>query len=232
MEFVKKNIAKWASALILLVIGILCIVAGAAASSKDASTYQAAFEGVSMVIGISLLIISGLVLVIALVASIMSKGEAGFGITAIGVSVALAMGIFFVANRGLGGELIMLFLAFVPYVLIVVGSIIVVDAILNLVFAIVKKSSIKEVVIATVIIALFGVIAIVLGALMIGNDPIIGKSAQLIVFGILIVIFAVLACLATFIAMPTPAKKDAVDAEVKEVNETKEENTTSEEKAE
>ena len=142
------------------------------------------------------------------------------------------MGIFFVVNKTLGGELILLFLAFVPYVLIVVGSIIVVDAILNLVFAIVKKSSIKEVVIATVIIALFGVISIVLGALMIGNDPVIKKDVQLIIFGIIIVIFAVLACLATFIAMPTPAKKEAINAEVKDVNEAKEENTTSEEKAE
>ena len=228
MEFVKKNIAKWASALILLVIGILCIVAGAASGEASAN----AFEGISMVIGISLLVISGLVLVIALVASIMSKGEAGFGITAIGVSVALAMGIFFVVNKTLGGELILLFLAFVPYVLIVVGSIIVVDAILNLVFAIVKKSSIKEIIIATVIIALFGVISIVLGALMIGNDPVIKKDVQLIIFGIIIVIFAVLACLATFIAMPTPAKKEAINAEVKDVNEAKEENTTSEEKAE
>ena len=228
MEFVKKNIAKWASALILLVIGILCIVAGASSGEAKANAY----EGISMVIGISLLVISGLVLVVALVASIMSKGEAGFGITAIGVSVALALGIFFIADKSLGGQLIWLFLNFVPYVLIVVGSIIVVDAILNLVFAIVKKSSIKEVVIATVIIALFGVIAIVLGALMIGNDPVIEKDVQLIIFGIIIVIFAVLACLATFIAMPTPAKKEAINAEVKDVNEAKEENTTSEEKAE
>ncbi len=214
MDFVKKNIAKWACALVLLVVGILCIVAGAA---SDGQTAGSAYEGISITIGIALLVVSSLVLILALVASILSKGDTNFGIAAIGVSTTLALGIFFIANKGLGAELIWLFLNFVPYVLIVVGAIVVCDVILTLIFGIIKKQPVKALVIATVIAVLFAAVAIILGALMIGDDPVIAKSTQLIIFGIIIVIFAVLAALATFITMPTKKNNDnVVDAEVKD----------------
>jgi len=214
MDFVKKNIAKWACALVLLVVGILCIVAGAA---SDGQTAGSAYEGISITIGVALLVISSLVLILALVASILSKGDTKFGVAAIGVSTTLALGIFFIANKGLGGELIWLFLNFVPYVLIVVGAIVACDVILTLIFGIIKKQQVKALIIATVISVLFAAVAIILGALMIGDDPVIAKNTQLIIFGIIIVIFAVLAALATFITMPTKKNNDnVVDAEVKD----------------
>ncbi len=212
MEFVKNNIAKWASALVILVVGILCIVAGAASGEAEASAY----EGISITMGVALLVVSGLVLVLALVASIMSKGETKFGIAAIGVSVTLALGIFFIADRGLGGELIWLFLNFVPYVLIVVGAIIVLDAILNIVFALVKKNNVKATIIAAIVAIVLAAVAIILGCLMIGNDPVISKKAQLIVFGVLLAVFAIFAALATFVTMPTIKKTVVIEAEVKD----------------
>lgn len=221
MDFVKNNIAKWASALVLLIVGILCIVAGAASGEAKANAY----EGISITLGVALLVVAGLVLVLALVATIMSKGEAKFLIPAIAVSVTLALGIFFVANKGLGGELIWLFLNFVPYVLIVVGSVIVVDAILTLIFAIVKKNNIKANVIAAVFTIILAGVSILLGALMIGDDPVIKKETQLIIFGIILILFALLGALATFIGLGASNKKDkniVVEAEVNVVSEDKE----------
>lgn len=212
MEFVKNNIAKWASALVILVVGILCIVAGAASGEAEAGAY----EGISITMGVALLVVSGLVLVLALVASIMSKGETKFGIAAIGVSVTLALGIFFIADRGLGGELIWLFLNFVPYVLIVVGAIIVLDAILNIVFALVKKNNVKATIIAAIVAIVLAAVAIILGCLMIGNDPVISKKAQLIVFGVILAVFAIFAALATFVTMPTIKKTVVIEADVKD----------------
>lgn len=212
MEFVKNNIAKWASALVILVVGILCIVAGAASGEAEAGAY----EGISITMGVALLVVSGLVLVLALVASIMSKGETKFGIAAIGVSVTLALGIFFIADRGLGGNLIWLFLNFVPYVLIVVGAIIVLDAILNIVFALVKKNNVKATIIAAIVAIVLAAVAIILGCLMIGNDPVISKKAQLIVFGVILAVFAIFAALATFVTMPTIKKTVVIEAEVKD----------------
>ena len=212
MEFVKNNIAKWASALVILVVGILCIVAGAASGEDEAGAY----EGISITMGVALLVVSGLVLVLALVASIMSKGEAKFGIAAIGVSVTLALGIFFIADRNLGGTLIWLFLNFVPYVLIVVGAIIVLDAILNIVFALVKKNNVKATIIAAIVAIVLAAVAIILGCLMIGNDPVISKQLQLIIFGVILAVFAIFAALATFVTMPTIKKSVVIEAEVKD----------------
>ncbi len=224
MDFVKNNIAKWASALVVLVVGILCIVAGAASGEAQANAY----DGISITLGVSLLIVAGIVLVLAFVATILSKGEAEFLVAAIAVSITLALGIFFIANKSLGGQLIWIFLNFIPYVLLVVGSIIVVDAILKLIFGLVKKQNVKVIIIACVFALVLAAIAIILGALMVGNDPVISKNAQLIVFGIVLIIFGAFAILATLISLPKPSKKETVVvAEVKV-----EDNSSTEEKAE
>ena len=192
MEFVKKNISKWASALVLLIVGILCIVAGA---SKD----DGAYKGISIVIGVALLIVAALVIIIALVAAIMSKGDKSFGAIAAIATITLAAGIFFVAEQGRGGELIGLLLSFVPYVLVVAGSIIAVDGILTIVFGFVKKN-VKPAVIAGVVSIVIGAVAIILGSLMLSD--VIKMDVRFIVFGILLILFAVFAALATFITFP------------------------------
>ena len=209
MELVKKNISKWASALVLLIVGILCIVAGAA---KDESAYR----GISITIGIALLVVAALVVIIALVAAIASKGEKSFGSIAAIATITLASGIFFVAEQGRGAELIALLLSFVPYVLVVAGSIIVVDGILAIVFGFVKKN-VKAGVITGAVSIIIGAVAIVLGALMLSN--VIDMNVRFIVFGILLILFAIFAVLVTFVKTPSInfKKKEAVDAEVKEV---------------
>jgi hypothetical protein len=207
MEFVKKNISKWVSAVVLLVVGILCIVAGAVKGEDKLKAY----EGISITIGVALLVVAALVIILALVAAIISKGDKSFGAIAAIATITLAAGIFFVAEKYLGAELISILLGFVPYVLVVAGSIIAVDGILTIVFGIIKKN-VKSAVISGVVSIVIGAVAIILGALMLGNDPVISMDARFVIFGIILIVFAIFSALATFITMPTIVvleKKDA-----------------------
>lgn len=219
MEFVKKNISKWLTSLVLLVVGILCIVAGCVKGEDKSNAYQ----GISITIGVALLIVASLIVILALVAAIISKGEKSFGAIAAIATITLAAGIFFIAEKYLGAELISILLGFVPYVLVVTGSIIVVDGILTIVFGIIKKN-VKAAVISGVISIVIGAVAILLGALMLGNDPVISMDARFVIFGILLILFAIFAALATFLTLPSitvvavkEKKADSVKAEVKDV---------------
>ena len=206
MELVKKSISRWITAAIILVVGILCIVAGAVKGEDKLKAY----EGISITIGVALLIVAALVIILALVAAIMSKGEKSFIAIASIATITLAAGIFFVAEKYLGAELISLLLSFVPYVLIAAGSIIAVDGILTIVFGIINKN-VKAAVITGVIEIVIAVVAIILGCLMLGNDPVISMDARFVIFGIVLILFAVLVALSTLIEMP----KGAVIIDVK-----------------
>lgn len=224
MKKLTTPISALIASVIILVIGILCIVTGAASGEASAG----ASEGISLTIGITLIVASSIVLLVALIGTIMSKGLVEFGKAAIGISVTLALGIFFTANKGLGVALIDLLLSFIPYVLIVVGSIIIVDAILTLVFAGIRKE-INAVAATSIIAIVIGAISVLLGSLMIGNDPVISKQSQWIIFGIVVILYALGICAVASLALVynkkqnKEEKKDSIDAEVKEVNEAKEE---------
>ena len=214
MEFVKKSISKWIISIVVLVIGILCIVAGAASGEAKADAYT----GISMTLGITLLIISGLSLIFALIVSVLSKGETSFITLGAGSAFTLASGIFFVADRTLASQLIWILLNYVPYVLLSVGSIIAVDGVLIIVFGVMKKNT-KAAVISAVVEFVLAAITILLGALMVGNDPVISKDAQIIIFGVILIIYALLICASTLLIKNfKEQKKDAIDAEVEEIN--------------
>ena len=51
MNFLKKSFSKIIAAVVVLVVGVLCIVAGASSGETSASAY----EGISLTLGISLL---------------------------------------------------------------------------------------------------------------------------------------------------------------------------------
>ena len=57
--------------------------------------------------------------------------------------------------------------------------------------------------IAQIVAIVIGVVALVLGALCVGNDPVIPQNAQLIVFGIILCIYAAIMVLGTFFKLPT-----------------------------
>jgi hypothetical protein len=218
MKNITKSLSALISSIIVLVVGILCIVAGASSGETSANAY----EGISLTLGISLIVASGLVLLLTLIAVIMSKGKTTFGPVAIGVSLTLALGIFFVSDKGLGGNLIWLFLNFVPFVLIVVGSIIIVDAIINIIIGVTRKE-LPQALIPSIVSIVLGAVSVLFGALMVGNDPVISKGAQLVIFGIIIVIYALAICAIASFALYAnrfankEPKKDSIDAEVNEV---------------
>ncbi len=187
MDFLKKNFKNLIFAIVTLIIGILCIIADAANSSG-------AFEGISITIGVTLIIVASLALLAALIASILSK-KALLG-TSVGAGTLLGTGIFFVSDKLVGGLLIEYLIKLIPFILIVTGCIIIVDAILTLVFGFVNKN-VKESVISFVVSAIVGGVTLLLGILTIGNDPVIEK--QLLIFGIIVVLMSILLVLSCFL---------------------------------
>ena len=193
MDLVKRSISKWISAAIILTIGILVIVMGALNGKEG--TPEAA-EAISIVLGIVLIVVGSLALVLAIVGGVLAK--TGFLAGGIVAGVTLALGISLVVGKYAAG-LISLFLYIIPFLLIVMGAIIIADAIYGLVLAIKGKSKF----IAQIISIVIGAVALIIGCLCVGNDPVIPQNAQLIVFGIVLCLYAVVIVLGTFFKLPT-----------------------------
>lgn len=224
MKDLSKKISLWITAAIVLTIGILCIVAGAAAGDKAGAD---AYKGITLVLGIVSLVIASLVLVLALINSIVNKK--GFAAEGLGAAMLLSIGIFFIVRETTASNLIALVLDFIPFLLIVAGSIILVDAILSIVFGIVKKT-IKNEMVGIIVEIVVALIAIILGSLCLiekdNGDTIINMNARFIILGVILCLFSAYVLLLSFVkpvavvafvASEEDTKKDAVDAEVEEV---------------
>ena len=198
MSFVKERLGKWISAAIIIVIGILCIVAGAAMGSNNPETAQNSLDAISVVMGVILIIVGSLSFVLALVAGILVKKS--FAALALPGALLLAIGISLVVEK-YAAALIGLLLLIIPYLLIAVGVVILLDAIFTLVRALQAKE-VKTVLISVIIAIIIAVGAIVLGALCIGKDPVIKYGVQLIVFGIIVILEGFLQLLMTFVRLP------------------------------
>ncbi len=219
MEFVKKNLGKWVEAAIILVVGILVIVAGATLGngSYDVATgtytdvAADTLTAISYVLGIAFIVVGALGLVMAGIAAIVSKK--GFAAAGMAGGIVLAAGIWFVAKTQ-AANLIGLLIGYVPFVMIVVGAVILVDAVLLLVNGL-RDKNIKGVLVAVIIEAIVAVVSIVLGVLCIAEngegDTIITQGAQLIIFGIIVVVYGALVALSTFIALPKSVTVIAVE---------------------
>ena len=211
MQFVKERLGKWIQAAIVLVVGILCIIAGAAMGGDSWEAAQNALDGISVTLGVILIVVGGLSLILSIVVAILAKK--GFAAVAIPGAIILAFGISLVVAK-YAASLLLILLTVIPYLLIAVGAVILGDAIFNLVTAIIKKN-VKGALVGVIIAMIIGVVAIVLGALCIGNDPVIAQSAQLIVFGIIVCLVALLLVVLTFVKLPDAVvvvvKKDQAD---------------------
>ena len=115
-------------------------------------------------------------------------------------ALVLALGISLVVAK-YAGTLIWLLLTVVPYLMIAFGAVILVDAILNLVKA-VKANKVKACLLGLVVAFVIAIASIVLGALCIGEDPVIANGTQLIVFGIIVCLIGGLKILTTFVKLP------------------------------
>ena len=200
MQFVKERLAKWIQAAVILVVGILCIVAGAAMGGNDPDAARSALDGISLTLGIIATIVGALVLVLAIVVAVIAKK--GFAVVAIPGAALLAFGISLLPeyNR-YAADLIIILLKVIPYFLLCIGGVIFTDAVFNLVMGILKKA-VKGVLVGVIVGMVVGAVAIVLGALCVGSNPVIEFGAQLIVFGIIVCLVAVLLVVLTFVKLP------------------------------
>lgn len=199
MSFVRERLGKWIEAAIILTVGILCIVAGAQAGNQDISAAQETLNSISTVLGIILIVVGSLAIVLGVVVALLAKK--GFLPVALPGGVLLAFGISLLV-KPYAGQLIGLFLYVLPFLLICVGAVVLCEAIFTLVFAI-KDKKVKAVLVLVIVLAVVGIAAIVLGALCVGDDPVIKTNVQLIVFGIVLVLMACLQVLSTLVKVPT-----------------------------
>ena len=174
----KKNLVKamttWITAAVVLTVGILCCIA----NGGDGDAYK----GISLVMGITFIVLGSLSI---LANAIVSRRSATVG--GISAGILLATGIWFVASRATDATLIALICDYVPYVMVVLGFILVVDALVIIVIALVKK--VKEVIILAIIEILVGAAAIVFGAFGMGTDNAIANN-KFLIFGIIVIVYA------------------------------------------
>ena len=203
MAFLKKNFNNLIYALVLAVVGVLCIIADTA---ESAGTRVDAFNAISTTVGIVLIVVASLALVLSIVASFLAKKSVL--IAGLGSALILGAGLFFVVNTNVAGELIVLFIQLVPYLLICGSALLVLHGIFCLIFGFVNKA-VKEGLIGGIVSILIGAVTMVLGFLTIGNDPVIQK--QLMIFGIIVILMAVFEIVSCFTQIPTAVvivKKD------------------------
>lgn len=206
MELIKRSLSKWIESILTLVVGILVIVAGAQMgnTSMDAlingNGSADTIKSISLVLGWSFIVIGSIGIIGAVISAIFSKS----GFTAIAAGVTLAVGIWLVVRQE-AGKLMFVLIGFVPYVMIVVGAVLAVGAaflVLNGVRTKVFKSALPTIVVE----ALLAIASIILGSLCIATaengNTIIASNVQLIIFGIILVIYAIIGILATFIRIP------------------------------
>ena len=198
MNFVKERLGKWIQAAIILVVGILCIVAGATLGGNNPLDAQDALNAISMVLGIVLIVVGSLSLCLAILAGVMTKK--GFAAVAFPGAILLAFGISMVVAK-YAFDFIRVLLIVVPYLLLCVGAVVLLDAIFTFVMAL-KDKKMKEALPSFIVGVLVAAASIVLGALCIGEDPVIAFGAQLIVFGLVVVLVALFQVLVTFVKLP------------------------------
>ena len=201
MEFVRVRLGKWIQAAIILVVGILCIIAGAKLGSNSLESIASAqdtLDAISLTLGIVMIVVGSLSLLLAFCVVILAKE--GFAQVAVPGAVLLAVGISLVIIK-YAYTFIDLLLKVTPYLLIALGAVVLIDAIFTLLRGLKSKEA-KAAIIAFVFALLIAAGAIVLGALCIGSDPVIKYGVQLVVFGIVVTLVGVFKLLATFIKVP------------------------------
>lgn len=192
ITIIKKSLSKWIAAALVLIVGIVCIVAGA---TNDGG----AFDVISLTTGIIFVVSGAVGIVLAIAATIVLKKP--ILAIALGSGLVLAFGIFVLVRKDIAPSIIGYIVTFIPYILLVLGSIMILNLAFTIVYA-VKQNIIKSSLGAIIFGGLIGVAGVVLGALGIGNNPVIPNSAQLIIFGIMILLVAILIALATFVKVP------------------------------
>ena len=198
MLFVRERLTKWIEAAIIITVGILCIVAGAAMGGNDYDAASDALNAISTVLGVVLVIVGSLSLVLAIVLGIMTKK--GFAALGLPGAILLAIGISLLASP-YAYSFIGIMIHVIPYLLIVIGALFLADAIFTMVKGAMAKC-LKGVLLPVIVMIIMAIAAIVLGALCVGENPVIPQNVQLIVFGIVVILVGVAMVLLTFFKLP------------------------------
>lgn len=193
MELVKRALPKWILAATVLTVGILLIVAGASYNESSVD----AINAISTVMGAVLIAVGGLSLLLGIFATI--KIKKNLAVLCAPGTLLVAIGISLVVVQ-FAGEIILILLRIVPYVLIAIGALIIADSIFNLIK--ILKTEEKKHAALTVPAFILGAISVILGALSIGQKPVIKEQAQIIILGILLILYALIIVLLTFVKMP------------------------------
>ena len=146
-----------------------------------------------------MIVVGSLSLILAFLTIYLTKGK-GFAAAALPGAGMLAVGVSLVVVK-YAFTLISLIITVVPYVLIAVGAVIFLDACFTLIRAIKAKQA-KAVLVSVICAFIVATGAIVIGALCVGENPVIKANVQLIVFGIIVTLVGALEFLATFVKMP------------------------------
>ena len=174
MNLVRKNLSKFIEGAILLTLGILFIILGATKDNGGAR------DTVSIIIAVVLLIVGVLSLVLVIVAGIKSKAS----FAAVGVTSAVLIGVAIsLLDKKWAVDIVQFILFVLPYVLICVGAVIIADGILVLV----RTLRAKGAALPAVLTIVTGAVALTIGCLCIGDNPVIKQDAQLVIFGIIVV---------------------------------------------
>lgn len=193
MELIKKNLGTWIKAAVILTIGILFIIMGAAKPEASAEANQA----ISIIVGIVLLVVGILSLALAIVAAALAKK--GFLAVAVPGAIAIALGVSILVARYVA-ELVGLIIFIVPYILIAIGALIVADAIFRMVLS-AKAKTIKDTLFAIIMAIVIGLIVLTLGILCV-NGWVISGDVQFVILGIVLIVVACLQVLFTFVKGP------------------------------
>jgi hypothetical protein len=219
MEFIKKNLSKLITAILLSLIGLLCLIAGSIMHIDSATTTKT-IEGLLYVLGVPIIIVSTIILLISLINAFITTNEQSFSLGAISSGAALAAGIFIIASND-SATLIYSFISYVPYFLMVEGAILFIDSIFNFYFGYVTKKN-KPALYAFITEITTAITALVIGIISISF---ISKEIQLIIFGGLLILYALFLVLGTLSILPTErniANASIPDEKLEEVEEIEE----------
>ena len=194
MDF-RKKINYWITALVIALFGILFIVIGASDNNQDV------IRTLDIIIGV-LFLIEGSV---AILISILVKKRFVTPLSLSG-AVSLSLGIYCLVTNGFITGLLALFLDYVPYLLLVLGCLLLLQAFLT--FFLSKKKNMPLFVIQLV----YGAIILTFGIL--GLTVFKDVDTKFIILGVIMCVFATYIIVASFI----PAALILASVEVAESN--------------
>lgn len=199
MNLIKENLGKWIIAAIIITVGVLCIVVGVKIQNATWGLLpQDEINAISLVLGITFIVVGSLAFLLALCAGFVAKKP--FAAIALPGASMIAVGASLVVLK-YAMNLINLIISVAPYLLLAMGGVILLDAIFTFVRATQAKKA-NVALVGFICGLVLAAAAIVIGALCIGEEPVIKYEVQLIVFGIIVVLSGLFRLLVTFVKLP------------------------------